>query len=300
MIVKFSERQTKMIVFDDGKTATAYKKPKKYLKTLNKNYYQMNKLNIIKLLSLLIFMGAFLFLGCEKNEETGTQSKGMTSTQNDYYSKLSAETNVDVRKLAASPELQKFFEAVSPISQELTESIARNTSLSKSLTEEEKIARANELVTLITLAVENNDFDSMDLYYKELLFLLYGHTIQCEDFNTFLHSELITKLNEEAQIFNDFLSAEYPSFFTLNSEQQQSIVDAIIEIPYENAPPRSCEQVYADDIRSAEAQYAITTVGCAFLTAGAWLCVGVALGIYCVQHNSANKDLADCIAKRNG
>lgn len=248
-----------------------------------------------KSITLLVLLFLILNFSCKKyTESENTSSIEKTQMTNDYYSRLSAETNVDIRRLASSMELQKYFEEVAPISVEILQNM-------KTLTEEE-IARMDELITLISQAAQNNDFALVDIYFNELMMLLYGTTNPWfPEEEHYSQCELVKKLNGEAEIFVDFLNSNYPTFLMLDNEKQISVIEAIVNITIEKEPTKptpaeQCAITYKGAIHDAEIQYALTVAGCLFFTGpAAWACVGVGLGIYSVQHNRANKNYKTCM-----
>jgi len=245
----------------------------------------------IKLFTALLAVAFLLFVtSCNKEETTKSVISNPPSEQStgSNIDELIKTTGIDIYALASSSELLKYFKAVAPISEEIAKKIMKK---SKSFTEE-KIARMAELIALISEAAQNQDFELVDVYFEELKNLM-DTMMNTVDF---YQCEVVQRLNEEAEIYSNFLNSEYPSFFTLDSEQQRSIIDAIIEITSDRKPPRSCAEIYVDDIRAAEQRFAITLAGCLLLgPIGSWVCAGVALGIYCVDHHQANLAYADCI-----
>jgi len=250
-----------------------------------------------KLFTVLLAV-AFVFFatGCNKEEPTESSTSNSPYGQgiDSNIDELMEKTGIDIYALASSPELLRYFEAASPISEEMAKSIDMKPH--KSLTEEERVARMNELVTLISQAAQNHNFTLVNAYFDEFTTLLNSMTNPWgETWAEAFESEAVRGLNEEAERFNDFLDSEYPSFFTLNSEEQTNVIEAIVDIFIQKKPLEDkCLRAYSADIRAAEVQYAISVAGCLFTGPGAWVCAGVALGIYSVQHHRANKALAAC------
>jgi len=241
------------------------------------------------LLVLALIAGMSTFNACKKEEIY--KPIVSNNAEKDYIDELINKTGIDIYALASSPELLKYFEAVAPISKKIAESIDVRPS---KLTEEEKIARMHELVGLISQAALNYDFDLIDTYFKELNSLLYGPLNPWESTEVaFYENELFRVLNDEAQIFNEFLDSEYPVFFTLNRVQQEDVIEAIVNIIVKK--PQDCAGNYARAIQKAEAIFAIGIAGCCFTGPGAWACAAAQLAIYCVSHHYANKDYAACL-----
>jgi len=253
------------------------------------------KKNNIYLTALLVLSFVFFVTGCKK-EETIKSTLSNPSTELDAgfnIEELIEKTGIDVYALASSPELLRYFEAVAPISEKIAKGI-NNMSSAKDLTEDEKIERMHELVGLISQAAQNYNFDLVDTYFNEFESLFNSMPYPWDPLVSFSQSEMAQTLNREAEMLNDFLDSEYPTFFTLNSEQQSNIIDVIIDIT-RKPNLEKCARDYADDIRAAEIQYAITIAGCLFTGPGAWICAGVALGIYSTQHHRANKAYKSCL-----
>jgi len=224
-----------------------------------------------------------LFTGCKK-ENKDDQKPQTEISQGGDIDNLIKETGIDIYALAASSELSKYFEATAPLSEKIAKSIKSKSP------NDVKIARMNELVTLISQAAEDNDYELVDIYFEELINLIDSMT-QTE---AFYECEFVQLLNEEADNFINYLYSEYPSFFTLNSEQQRNVIDAIVEITVPRGPVE-CYNTYNAAIKDAEIVYAISVAGCCFTGPAAWACVGVALGVYCVSHYRANQNLKKCL-----
>lgn len=253
---------------------------------------------IINVITLLLLISTFFITGCKKEEAIKSEVQNLPQGQNtsSNIDELIKKTGIDIYALASSPELLTYFERVAPISEE----VAANMDMkpSKSMTEEETIARMEELVALISQAAQNYDYDLVDMYFNELLSLTYGEThpwVISEE--AFSEGEVARGLIEAAQPFIEFLDSEYPTFFTLNSEQQNSIIDAVIDIFIEKKPI-NCYGNYNAAIEDAEARFAIGIGVCALVGGGgpgSWACAAGVLGYYIVEHRRANNNLKACL-----
>jgi len=226
-----------------------------------------------------------IFTGCKK-ENKDEQKPPTEVSKGGNIDEIIKETGVDIYALAASSELSKYFEAFAPLSEKIAKSIK-----SKSSTDQ-KIARMNELVTLISQAAEDNDFELVNIYFEELVGLIDSMTGTV----AFLECEFVQSLNEKADILINYLYSEYPSFFTLDNEQQRNVIDAIVEIIVPRGPVDDCKTRYRQAIMLAELCYVISVAECCFTGHAAWMCVGYPLGMYIVNVHYANQQLTYCLA----
>lgn len=234
-------------------------------------------------------------MSCEKDVKMKDINENSVSFKKtiskDYIDSLSYETNIDIYELASSPELLSYMDTVSLISKEISENLLPIDSYS-----EEDFERMNELIQLISAAVDDNNFELVDQYYNELLILLFGNNHQWCDVNNFSQSEIVEQLNSAAYSLTQFLTKDYNAIYALNDDQTSRIAESITYIMDKEAGnPNKCAKDRANAIRDAEIVYGISVGVCCFTGPAAFPCVAGALAVYCVAHNRANQNYKTCM-----
>lgn len=241
-----------------------------------------------KIILLSIITAALVFVGCKKENQI-VDNPPIYKTQG-YYDRLSSETNVDILNFASSPELRQYLDETFSIAEELTE-VFRG----KIYTEED-MARMEELISLMVLALDNGDMELYNYYYNELCRLI--------GYRPWIAEEIATTLADGTLKFNKFIEKEYPSFLMLNADKQKEVIRALCEIIDNEDPDRAdpcsrCWSTFRSEVRNAAIVAGIDMIGCALLGPFAGGCAAVVATAYVCSVTMSYMAYAAC-SKENG